>query len=49
MDAPSPLITCDDPSPHVRQITLSPPAQRNALNNALILELAEALTAGRWG
>lgn len=45
MDSPPPLIICDQSDPHVLHVTLSRPAQRNALSNALIIELADTLTA----
>src|ERR1700722_19919242 len=45
MDSPPPLIICDQSDPHVLHVTVSRPAQRNALSNALIIELADTLTA----
>jgi len=40
------VIVVDDPSPHVRRITMNRPEKRNALNHALRGELLEALRHG---
>lgn len=45
MERPAPLIATSRPSSHVLQVTLDRPAQRNALSNALLQQLADVLTA----
>jgi len=45
LQTPAPLIATARPSEHVLQVNLDRPAQRNALSNALLQELAEVLTA----
>jgi enoyl-CoA hydratase len=41
----APILLADDPSPHVRRLTLNRPAKRNALSNALRADLFAALEA----
>jgi enoyl-CoA hydratase len=43
--AEEPILLTDDPSPHVRRLTLNRPAKRNALSNALRGEIFKALEA----
>jgi enoyl-CoA hydratase len=40
-----PLVLVDDPAPRVRQLTLNRPEKRNAISNALRIELYDALHA----
>jgi len=42
--ADEPPVLLDDPAPHVRRITLNRPRARNALNTALLRQLAAALS-----